>query len=225
MTDDPVSPRWHHWRDTVDLDEYHARWARMEASGTASHGEADLIEGYGLGSVLDAGCGMGRVAIELHHRGMEVAGVDLDADLLAYARVDAPQIPWHHADLTDMQLGRTFPLVAMPGNVMIFCRDDHRGPIVANLAGHRVLATMWWAEGDALAPARRQALLDSAREVLAAGPLHRTAGATAAQPRVVVVRLLTHGVEPVLHCLMAVRAAWRRQAWALAPNPPRIWRF
>ena len=93
------------------------------------------------------------------------------------------------------------------------------------LAGHRVLATMWWAVGDALAPARRQALLDSAREVLAAGPLHRTAGATAPQPRVVVVRLLTHGVEPVLHCLMAVRAAWRRQAWALAPNPPRIWRF
>ena len=93
------------------------------------------------------------------------------------------------------------------------------------LAGHRVLATMWWAEGEALAPARRQALLDSAREVLAASPLHRTAGATAPQPRVVVVRLLTHGVEPVLHCLMAVRAAWRRQAWALAPNPPRIWRF
>ncbi|MBK8865069.1 MAG: urease accessory protein UreD [Betaproteobacteria bacterium] len=93
------------------------------------------------------------------------------------------------------------------------------------LAGHRVLATMWWAEGDALAPARRQALLDSAREVLAAGPLHRTAGATAPQPRVVVVRLLTHGVEPVLHCLMAVRAAWRRQAWALAPDPPRIWRL
>ena len=93
------------------------------------------------------------------------------------------------------------------------------------LAGHRVLATMWWAEGDALAPARRQALLDSAREVLAAGPLHRTAGATAPQPRVVVVRLLAHGVEPALHCLMAVRAAWRRQVWSLAAEPPRIWRL
>jgi urease accessory protein len=93
------------------------------------------------------------------------------------------------------------------------------------LAGHRVLATMWWAEGDALAPARRQALLDRAREVLAADPLHRTAGATAPQPQVVVVRLLAHGVEPVLHCLMAVRAAWRRQAWSLAPEPPRIWRL
>jgi urease accessory protein len=68
-------------------------------------------------------------------------------------------------------------------------------------------------------------LLDSAREVLAASPLHRSAGATAPQPRVVVVRLLAHGVEPALHCLMAVRAAWRRQAWALAAEPPRIWRF
>lgn len=93
------------------------------------------------------------------------------------------------------------------------------------LAGHRVLATMWWAEGEALAPARRQALLDRAREALAASSLHRTAGATAPQPRVVVVRLLAHGVEPALHCLMAVRAAWRQQAWSLAAEPPRIWRL
>jgi len=42
---------------------------------------------------------------------------------------------------------------------------------------------------------------------------------------VVVVRLLAHGVEPALHCLMAVRAAWRRQAWSLAAEPPRIWRL
>ena len=63
-------------------------------------------------------------------------GTDLDADLLAYARADAPQIPWHHADLTDMQLSRRFGLIAMPGNVMIFCRVDHRRPIVAPLAAH-----------------------------------------------------------------------------------------
>jgi SAM-dependent methyltransferase len=133
---DPVSPRWTHWRETVNLEEYHSRWARMEASGTATHGEADLIEGYAPASVLDAGCGMGRVAIELHHRGIEVEGADLDGDLLAYAQADAPQIPWHHADLATMQLVRTFALIAMPGNVMIFCRPSDRGPIVANLAAH-----------------------------------------------------------------------------------------
>ena len=136
MRSDPVSPRWTHWRETVDLEEYHARFARMEAAGHASHGEADFIEGYHPTTVLDAGCGMGRVAIELHHRGVEVVGCDLDDDLLAYARADMPDIEWHHADLATIKLGRTFDVVAMPGNVMIFCRTEDRGPIVANLAGH-----------------------------------------------------------------------------------------
>lgn len=136
MTSDPVSPRWTHWRDTVDLDEYHARFARMESAGQASHGEADFIEGYHPVSVLDAGCGMGRVAIELHRRGIEVIGADLDIDLLAYARADLPDIEWHHADLATVTLGRLFDVVAMPGNVMIFCRPQDRGPIVTNLARH-----------------------------------------------------------------------------------------
>ena len=92
------------------------------------------------------------------------------------------------------------------------------------LAGHRVLATMWWACGGPLQPARRQALLDSAREVLAASPLRRTAGVTAPQPAVLVLRLLADSVEPALRCLQAVRAAWRREAWGLDAEPPRIWR-
>ena len=108
----------------------------MEASGQASHGEADLIAGYRPGSVLDAGCGMGRVAIELANRGVDVVGVDLDEDLLAYARRDAPHIEWHLADLATLHLDRTFDVVAMPGNVMIFCRVEDRTPIVARLAAH-----------------------------------------------------------------------------------------
>ncbi len=136
MTPDPVSPRWTHWRETIDLEEYHARFARMEAAGHARHGEADFLEGYHPKSLLDAGCGMGRVAIELHHRGIEVVGADLDDDLLAYARADMPEIEWHHADLAAMTLGRTFQVVAMPGNVMVFCRAEDRGRIVANLASH-----------------------------------------------------------------------------------------
>jgi SAM-dependent methyltransferase len=60
-----VSERWADWRARVDLDEYDQRWVRMEESGRASHGEADLIAALGVAPVLDAGCGMGRVAIEL----------------------------------------------------------------------------------------------------------------------------------------------------------------
>jgi SAM-dependent methyltransferase len=131
-----VSPRWAHWRNDIDLVEYHGRWARMEAEGRASHGEADLIESLRPSSVLDAGCGMGRVAIELDRRGIAVQGADLDPDLLAYAQADAPHLDWHLADLAAMRLADCFDLVAMPGNVMIFCRPDDRARIIHNLAAH-----------------------------------------------------------------------------------------
>lgn len=141
MTGEHVSARWAHWREQVDLAEYHARWAKLEAAGHATHGEADLIERYVRQggrppSVLDAGCGMGRVAIELHHRGIEVEGADLDADLLAYAQADAPHVVWHLADLAEMALGRTYGVVAMPGNVMLFCAAAVRADVVARCAAH-----------------------------------------------------------------------------------------
>ncbi|MEY4173726.1 MAG: hypothetical protein RI900_891 [Actinomycetota bacterium] len=79
---------------------------------------------------------MGRVAIELAHRGYEVEGVDLDPDLLAFARTDAPFLRWELGDLATVRMGRRYGMVAMPGNVMIFCRPEDREPIVRNLAGH-----------------------------------------------------------------------------------------
>lgn len=131
-----VSPRWAAWRRDVDLGEYHSRWRRMEASGVASHGEADLIASLSPSSVLDAGCGMGRVAIELSRRGLHAEGVDLDPDLLAFAQADAPHLRWHLGDLATVDLGRTFDVVAMPGNVMLFCRADQRADVVANMVRH-----------------------------------------------------------------------------------------
>jgi 2-polyprenyl-3-methyl-5-hydroxy-6-metoxy-1,4-benzoquinol methylase len=133
-----VSDRWRAWRSAVDLDDYDTRWERMEATGAATHGEADFIESFTRSSVLDAGCGMGRVAIELGRRGIDVVGVDLDDDLLAYARRHAPAMTWVHADLATVQLARRFDVVAMPGNVMIFCRPADRRAIVHNVAGHLV---------------------------------------------------------------------------------------
>jgi SAM-dependent methyltransferase len=133
---EPVSKRWSQWRAATDLDEYYTRWARIEADGQAAHGEADFIESLRPRSVLDAGCGMGRAAIELARRGIDVVGVDLDDDLLAYARRAAAQLTWRHADLATMQLGRRFDVVAMPGNVMIFCDRRVRQQIVTVAAAH-----------------------------------------------------------------------------------------
>ena len=73
---------------------------------------------------------MGRVAIELARRGIDVVGVDLDDDLLGVRSPVQPDIRWVTADLSTMQLGRQFDVVAMPGNVMVFCRPQDRGPII-----------------------------------------------------------------------------------------------
>jgi SAM-dependent methyltransferase len=127
----PVSRRWTAWRRQVDLDAYDARFDHDEA-----HGEADLIASLGPASVLDAGCGTGRVAVELDRRGIEVVGVDLDPDLLDRARRRAPHVRWTCCDLASMDLGRTFDVVAMPGNVMVFCRRRDRGAVVAGCARH-----------------------------------------------------------------------------------------
>ena len=136
MTGEHVSERWAQWRRDIDLAEYHTRWTRLEVEGKATHGEADLIASYAPTSVLDAGCGMGRVAIELARRGFDVDGTDLDDDLLEYARYDAPHLAWIHGDLSTVSLPRKYALVAMPGNVMVFCRPEDRAPIVANLVAH-----------------------------------------------------------------------------------------
>jgi urease accessory protein len=91
-------------------------------------------------------------------------------------------------------------------------------------AGHNVLGTLWLAQGSAWSPVRRQALLDAARDVVAAHPLQTSAGVTSPQTAVLVLRVLAPQVEPVMQLLHQVRAAWRQQLWGLGAEPPRIWR-
>jgi urease accessory protein len=91
-------------------------------------------------------------------------------------------------------------------------------------AGHTVLGTLWFAAGQPIEPARREALLDAARGPITAHSLARTAAATAPQTAVVVVRVLAAKVEPLMGLLAQVRGAWRQAAWGLRAEPPRIWR-
>ncbi|WP_280154702.1 urease accessory protein UreD [Piscinibacter sp. XHJ-5] len=90
-------------------------------------------------------------------------------------------------------------------------------------AAHAVSGTMWLAAGVALDAPRREALLDGTRELVAADPLARTAGATAPSERVVVLRVLAPRVEPMMKLMVAVWKRWRQTAWQLAPCAPRIW--
>lgn len=102
--------------------------------------------------------------------------------------------------------------------------DDARlmdGPL--GLAGHRCLASLFFAAGSELPRQRREALLEAARAVIEPHALAASAGATAPGPQVVVVRVLAPLVEPALQLLKAVRAAWRPLLWGLPPAEPRGW--
>lgn len=139
-----MSTRWT-GTDAPRGDDYDARWARLAAAGESIHGEADLVEAllreHGGRRVLDAGCGTGRVAIELAARGYEVVGVDLDAGMLAAARAKAPHLVWVAADLARLDDGAApvttvgaagFDLVVMAGNVMIFVAPGTEGVVLGH---------------------------------------------------------------------------------------------
>lgn len=104
------------------------------------HGEADLIDALlresGGASVLDGGCGTGRVAIELAKRGYRVTGVDADAAMLASARSKAPDMHWVEADLAALpdETGDAFDLAVLAGNVMIFVSPGTEGAVLGELA-------------------------------------------------------------------------------------------
>ena len=89
--------------------------------------------------------------------------------------------------------------------------------------GRRVLATMWFATGGALAESRRDELLGAARDVARAHALAASAGATSPQDGVVVVRALADRVEPAMELLVRIWRAWRPIAWGLEPCVPRVW--
>lgn len=119
-----------------DGEAYQRRFDALAETGGDVHGEADLVRGYGPASVLDAGCGTGRVAIELARHGIDVVGVDLDPSMLATAARLAPAIPWLHCDLAALDLGRHFDVVVMAGNVLRFTDPGTEPAVVAACANH-----------------------------------------------------------------------------------------
>jgi len=102
--------------------------------------------------------------------------------------------------------------------------NDHRllnG--AAGMAGHRCLATLFFASGSPWTRSEKEALLDAARTIVQTHPLAATAGATSPNPQTLVLRALAPTVEPAMQLLRKVRRMWRMQAWNLAGQDPRIW--
>jgi SAM-dependent methyltransferase len=154
---------------------YDRRFEDLAASGMDMHGEAALVASLARGpaSVLDAGCGTGRVAIELTRRGHAVVGVDVDGAMLEAARAKAPDLTWVHGDLADPGLelgGRIFDIVVMAGNVVIFVPPGTEGRVVRNAARWLrpggLLVTGYSLRPDGFGPDRHDALAVGAGLVL-----------------------------------------------------------
>jgi len=129
---------WSRWREQVDIARYDERWRQLAAAGEDPHGEADLVASYRPASVLDGGCGTGRVGVELARRGIAVLGVDADADMVAAAVAKAPHLEWVAADLADLARPERFDVVVLAGNVVPYVEPDRRAAAVAACVGHLV---------------------------------------------------------------------------------------
>jgi len=60
--------------------------------------------------LLDVACGTG-LHLSYLKQHFQVEGLDLDEQLLTIARQRNPEVPLHHADMTDFNLGSTFDVV------------------------------------------------------------------------------------------------------------------
>lgn len=116
-------------------DDYDVRFRERAAAGLDVHGETDFVASLGPSTVLDAGCGTGRVAIELARRSIDVVGVDVDPQMLGTARSKAPELDWRQGDLATVELAAaSFDVVVLAGNVMIFVEPGTEAAVITNLA-------------------------------------------------------------------------------------------
>lgn len=98
-------------------------WHEVECGGY----EADLAlwEELAEGSVLDLGCGTGRVALHLARRGYTVTGLDLEPALVAACGESAPGLPAVAVvgDARDFELGTEFDVVLAPMQLLQLFED------------------------------------------------------------------------------------------------------
>ena len=88
----------------------------------------------GRKTILDAGCGSGRVTALLAEKGFAMTGIDTSAELLAIARERAPGIEFAEADVRTWQPAEPFDGALCRGVLNDLVDDDDRQAALDNLA-------------------------------------------------------------------------------------------
>jgi urease accessory protein len=172
------------------------------------------LEWLPLETICHNGCqAANRLTLQLAP-GAECMGLDIMALGLPHAGQ-----PFEH--------GQFLQHIDVPGvwleRGQIDATDHHLMRGRGGLDGKACLATFFFVAGSPIARARRDTALDLARGVIAAHPLHPTAGASAANDRVLVVRVLAPMVESAMALLRHIWRSWRLQLWDRWAEAPRIW--
>ena len=117
---------------------YAERFRANAAAGQEINGEALAVAALvpPPARVLDAGCGTGRSTVALTAMGYAVTGVDVDESMLAVARADAPDLDWRQSDLAALELGETFDVVLLAGNVIPLLEPGTLDQVAQRLAAH-----------------------------------------------------------------------------------------
>ncbi len=88
-------------------------------------------------SILEPGCGSGRMLAAFARHGIEVAGIDRSPRMIELARDrlgDAAQL--HLADMTDFELGRTFDGAVCPINTLLHLTPEELQAHLSCMARH-----------------------------------------------------------------------------------------
>ncbi|MGI8417970.1 MAG: class I SAM-dependent methyltransferase [Nakamurella sp.] len=128
-----------HWQSYAD------KFAQYYADGTDMDGEARFVHMMAPrnATVLDAGCGTGRVAAGIAARGHRTVGVDKDAGLVQIGVQRYPEVPLLVHDLVSLDAAvlvaagqpDEFDVIVCPGNVMVYLAAGTERLVLANLAG------------------------------------------------------------------------------------------
>ena len=100
----------------------------------------DLAESHG-GSIIELGCGTGRILLPLAEAGHRVLGLDRDAGMLAFLRncLTAPlaaRVDIVQADMAAIPFRTVFNLVIMPCNTFNTLTEDERRYVLGWISKH-----------------------------------------------------------------------------------------
>jgi SAM-dependent methyltransferase len=122
---------------------YIQRFRDLAAQGMDLVGEARLVDAMlpRGSSVLDAGCGPGRIGGHLAEVGHDVVGVDVDPVLIDAAARDHPGPRWIVGDLAELDLPalgvpQRFDAIVCAGNVMTFLAPSTRSEVLRRFRVH-----------------------------------------------------------------------------------------